>query len=204
MELTPDRTALIVVDMQNAFCKPSGSLAGMGIDIGPLAAVIEPCGRLVNAARATGVPVIFTRYVYRPDYRDGGVLVKHIMPGLAEANSLKAGTDDIEIVEELTPLPDEPVIDKNRPSAFYGTQLDSLLSGYDAQSVVVCGVTTNMCVETTIRDASQRDILPYMPKDATGEIDQLRYDGAVAAVEWLFGKVVTVDDVVEAWGQGKR
>ena len=104
MELTKGRTALVVIDMQRAFLEDEGSLAKAGIDITGLKAALEPCKRLLASARQAGVPVIHTRYVYRADYADGGILVNYIMPQLREVDSLAAGTPDIEIVDELAPV----------------------------------------------------------------------------------------------------
>ncbi len=204
MELTRERTALVVIDMQRAFLEDEGSLAKAGIDITGLKAALEGCKRLLASARQAGVPVIHTRYVYRPDYADGGILVNYIMPQLREVDSLAAGTPDIEIVDELAPVDGETVIDKNRPSAFYATNIEPLLNGLGVDSLVVCGVTTNICVETTVRDASQRDYKVFVPKDATGELEQLRYDGALAGMAWVFAKIVDTDDVISVWGQGNR
>ena len=204
MELSKERTALVVIDMQRAFLEDEGSLAQAGIDITGLKAALEGCKRLLASARQAGVPVIHTRYVYRPDYADGGILVNYIMPQLREVDSLVAGTPDIEIVDELAPVDGEAVIDKNRPSAFYATNIEPLLNGLGVDSLVVCGVTTNICVETTVRDASQRDYKVFVPKDATGELEQLRYDGALAGMAWVFAKIVDTDDVISVWGQGNQ
>ena len=204
MELSKERTALVVIDMQRAFLEDEGSLAQAGIDITGLKAAMEGCKRLLASARQAGVPVIHTRYVYRPDYADGGILVNYIMPQLREVDSLVAGTPDIEIVDELAPVDGETVIDKNRPSAFYATNIEPLLNGLGVDSLVVCGVTTNICVETTVRDASQRDYKVFVPKDATGELEQLRYDGALAGMAWVFAKIVDTDDVISVWGQGNQ
>ena len=204
MELSKERTALVVIDMQRAFLEDEGSLAQAGIDITGLKAAVEGCKQLLASARQAGVPVIHTRYVYRPDYADGGILVNYIMPQLREVDSLAAGTPDIEIVDELAPVDGETVIDKNRPSAFYATNIEPLLNGLGVDSLVVCGVTTNICVETTVRDASQRDYKVFVPKDATGELEQLRYDGALAGMAWVFAKIVDTDDVISVWGQGNQ
>ena len=204
MELSKERTALVIIDMQRAFLEDEGSLAKAGIDITGLKAAMEGCKRLLASARQAGVPVIHTRYVYRPDYADGGILVNYIMPQLREVDSLAAGTADIEIVDELAPVDGETVIDKNRPSAFYATNIEPLLNGLGVDSLVVCGVTTNICVETTVRDASQRDYKVFVPKDATGELEQLRYDGALAGMAWVFAKIVETDDVIGVWGQGNQ
>ena len=100
-----DQTALLVVDMQNGFCHPQGSFATLGLDVSMCNAAIAGCRRLVDAAHAAAVPVIYTRYVYRADYRDGGVLVQEIMPALGSSGSLAAGSWDAELVELARPAP---------------------------------------------------------------------------------------------------
>ena len=167
-------------------------------------AAIPGCGFLVTAARAAGVPVIFTRYVYRADYRDGGVLVHDLMPALASAGSLAAGSWDAELVDELRPGADDFVVDKNRYSAFYGTGLEPILTSLGVRRLVICGVTTNMCVETTARDASQRDYHTFVVSDATGELDRPRHDMALATLGFGFGRVVTRDEVAEAWSSSTQ
>lgn len=200
MQLDPGRTALIVIDMQNAFCHPEGSLAKMGLPINMCIQAIEPVRKLIEAARIGGVPIIYTRYVYRPDYADGGVLVKEVMPALRESGALRAGTWDIEIVDQLRPHEQDFVIDKNRYSAFYGTNLETILTSLDIHSVIVCGVTTNMCVESTARDASQRDYRVFVVREATGELDHQRHESALYTIGFGFGWVVGIDEAVSALG----
>lgn len=185
--------------MQNGFCHPDGSFAALGLDVSMCTAAIAGCAELVEAARAAGVPVVFTRYVYRPDYRDGGVLVHELMPALAEARSLAGGSWDAELVDELRPREDEFVVDKNRYSAFYGTGLEPILTSLGVRRLVICGVTTNMCVETTARDASQRDYHVLVVSDATGELDRSRHETALATLGFGFGRVLERAEVIEAW-----
>jgi ureidoacrylate peracid hydrolase len=199
MTPSPGRTALIVVDMQNAFCTDGGSCAQIGLDVSMLKAAIEPCRRLIDAARVAGVPVIYTRYIYRADYADGGVLVKYLLPALGQSDHLAAGTHDIEVVAELTPRDSDYVVDKNRPSSFYATGLEPILNGLDTDSLVVCGVTTNCCVESTVRDASQRDYKTFVVTDATGELEKERHDFAINTMSFLFAEAVTVEDVLRFW-----
>jgi ureidoacrylate peracid hydrolase len=199
MTPTPGRTALIVVDMQNAFCTDEGSIAKIGLDITMLKAAVQPCRRLIKGARAAGVPVIYTRYIYRADYADGGVMVKYLLPALGDSGHLTAGTQDIEIVGALAPLKGDYVVDKNRPSSFYATGLEPMLNGLDVDSLVVCGVTTNCCVETTVRDASQRDYKTFVVTDATGELEQERHDFAINTMAFLFADAVTVDGMIQIW-----
>ena len=197
MQLTKDRTALLVVDMQNGFCHVEGSLAARReLDISGLAAAVPGCVRLVAAARAAGVPVIFTRFVYRADFRDGGVLIEHFQPWLAEVNALVEGTWDMEIIDELQPAGDEFVIDKNRCSSFYGTRLEPILTSLGIKQLLIAGVTTNMCVETTVRDASQRDYEVFVATDACGELEEERHRVALNSMGFGFAKLVSVDEVV--------
>jgi ureidoacrylate peracid hydrolase len=199
--LTRDRTALVVIDMQNAFCHPDGSFAkmtdGRGLSIDMCREAIRGCQRLTEVARFAAVPVIFTRYVYHADYVDGGVLLAKY-PEMQQIGSLAAGSWDAEIIDELTPGPSEIVIDKSRYSAFYGTRLEPVLNGLGVRCLVVCGVTTNICVETTVRDAAQRDYQVFVAADATGELTRERHDNALAIIDYGFGWVATVDEVVQA------
>ena len=199
MRLSRDGAALLVVDMQNGFCHADGSFARLGLDIAMTTGAIPGCRRLVDAAHGAGVPVIFTRYVYRADFRDGGVLVQELMPAIADVGSLVVGTWDAEIVDELRPAADDFVVDKNRYSAFYGTGLEPILTSLGTTTLVVCGVTTNMCVETTVRDAMQRDYRAFVVRDATGEVTQERHEHALTTLGFGFGRVVTVADVGAAW-----
>ena len=192
-------TALLVIDMQNGFCHPDGSFAQLDLDITMCTEAINGCARLVEAARAAGVPVIFTRYVYRSDYANGGVLVHELLPALAEVKSLAAGTWDAELVDELEPQAGDFVIDKARYSAFYGTGLEPVLTSLGVRSLVIGGVTTNMCVETTARDASQRDYRVFVVRDATGELDPARHELALGTLGFGFGWVTDVEEVLGAW-----
>jgi ureidoacrylate peracid hydrolase len=191
----PSRSALLVIDLQNGFCHPDGSFAKLGLDVSMTGAAVAGCRRLVDAARAAAVPVIYTRYVYRADYRDGGVLTAEVMPALADSGALVEDTWDAELVDELDVRDDEFVIDKNRYSAFYGTRIEPILTSLRVRDLVLCGVTTNMCVETTARDASQRDYRTFMVSDACGELDRSRHDAALFTIGFGFGWVAEVTDI---------
>lgn len=199
MHPSVDDTALLVVDMQNGFCHDDGAINRMGLPAARLRDAIAPCARLVAAARGARVPVLFTRYVYRPDYADGGLLVDELMPDLKTHEALRAGSWDAQVIDALAPEAGEPVIDKNRPSAFFGTDLDATLKTLGARNLVVCGVTTNCCVETTVRDASQRDIRTFVVRDAVAEYDDDRHAVALKSMALLFAYVVGLDDVLAGW-----
>ena len=199
MELTSNRAALLVVDMQNGFCKTEGSAATIGFDIQQCVDAVEPCLQLVEAARAKQLPIIFTRLMWRQDYRDGGVLTDELLPALAESKCCGAGTWDSELIDEIKVHESDFIVDKNRYSAFYGTPLQSYLSSQDIRTLVICGVTTNVCVETTARDASQRDYRTFIVGDACGEIAPERHEWALATLHTRFGLVVGRDEVLTAW-----
>jgi ureidoacrylate peracid hydrolase len=199
VDITKENTALLVVDMQNSFTEPKGSMAAMGLPHEELRPAIAGCRTLIDAAHAAGVPVLYTRYVFQPGYADGGLVPDSIVPGIKEVGALAAGSWDAEICAELAPAEGDIVIDKSRPSAFYGTRLEPVLTGLGVRSLVICGVTTNICVETTARDAGQRDYATHVISDATAEFDKARHDYALHGIGFIFGWVNTVDDVVRAW-----
>lgn len=198
MEFAPETTALLVVDMQNGMCKPEGSHARLGLDISMLAGAVEPCRRLIDTARSAGALVCYSYLAYAPDYSDGGFIVREIMPNIAEAQVCPKGSWDAQIVDELAPRPGDVVIEKTRMSSFMRTNLEATLRDRGIINLVVCGVTTNMCIESTVRDASQLDFRTFVVRDAVGEVDRARHDAALTSMGFLFAKVVTAADVVAA------
>lgn len=192
-------TALMIIDMQNGFLDEKGSLASIGFPWEALQPAIQGCVRLIDGARSAGVPVIYTRYVYQPGFRDGGLLPNELVPSMKEVGSLVDGTWDAEIVPALAPQGDDIIIDKARPSSFYGTRLEPFLTSLGVRSLVLAGVTTNICVETTARDAGQRDYRTYVVSDATAEYDPGRHEHALTTIGFTFGWVTTVDGVLESW-----
>ena len=199
MKLTATATALVVIDMQNAFCSENGGCARAGLPVVKLSVAIEPCARLITAAREARVPIIFTRYVLRPDYSDGGVIIHELSPHLKDAEALIEGSRDVEVIDALQPDDADHVIDKNRPSAFYASEFEATLKKLGIESLIVCGVTTNCCVETTVRDASQRDYKTFVVSDAVAEFEDDRHRVALQSMDRLFGDVVTFEDVAAAW-----
>jgi len=185
--------------MQNSYIDEKGALGRMKRNWQSLRQALPGCERLLAGARAAGIKVIHARYVFQPDYADGGVLIREIRPALKEFGLCQAGTWDAEIVSSLAPIAGEQVVDKNRPSAFYATQLESFLRAERIENLVVCGVTTNMCVECTVRDASQRDFRTYVVRDACAEMESDRHEAALIAMGFIFARVVGVNDVLDAW-----
>jgi ureidoacrylate peracid hydrolase len=149
--------ALLVVDMQNGFCHPEGSFTRIGMGLEGADEAVRNAALAVEQARRAGVPVVFTRHLYRPGRADEGRALKGNSPALAGIDGLQAGTWDADVVAELGWGPDDLTVDKVRFDAFQWTSLEPLLRGLGVTELVVCGVVTNICVETTIRSAFMRD-----------------------------------------------
>lgn len=150
-------TALIVVDMQNGFCHPEGSFPPIGKGLEGAGEAVANAAKAVEFSRDGGIPVVFTRQVYRPGRPDEGPSLIRESPGLAGVNGLAAGTWDAEVVDELGCGPDDLIVDKVRFDAFQWTSLEPLLLGLGVTELIICGVVTNLCVETTVRSAFMRD-----------------------------------------------
>jgi nicotinamidase-related amidase len=197
-------TALVVIDMQNTFLHPEGSFARLGVDTSPLREAIPGCVRLAEGARAAGVPVINVMSEFRPDYRDGGIIFNEIKRPIQDVEAMVAGSWDARIVDELAPHPDDFLVRKLRFSAFYATTLEVVLTSLEVNNLVVCGVTTNICVESTARDAAQRNYRTFVASDAAAEIDPAKHDHALTTLEYAFCRVVTVDEILAGWSLSAR
>lgn len=191
-------TALLLIDMQNGFFSPKGSIARIGFPIHNLLPAIAPCQALLAAARKAGLPVAFTRYVYQPGLTDGGVMVDDLVPELRRENALVRGTWDADIIPELSPASGEAVFDKNRPSALLNTGLEDWLKAKGITRVIIAGVTTSCCVETSVRDLSQRDYHVLIAADACAEVDEERHRVALRTLSLLFARTATTAEIVDS------
>jgi ureidoacrylate peracid hydrolase len=172
-----ERTALIVVDIQNAFAKKGGMFDLAGYDLSGAAPIIEVNRRILPAAREAGVKVIYLQMTYKVDLSDGGgplspnyhkelgLLMMRDRPEL-RGRLLVEGTWDWQIVDELTPQPGDLVVKKSRYSGFCGTSLDSHLRASDIRYLLFTGVATNVCVESTARDAFFGEFWPILVENA--------------------------------------
>jgi len=187
MRFEPERTAVVVVDMQNGFCHPDGSLYAP-----PSADAIEPCGTLVERARDAGATVVFTRDVHPPEqfedahyYDEFDRWGEHVLEGSWEA----------EIVADLPADAADHVVEKHTYDAFQGTELDGWLSARGIDDLVFCGTLANVCVLHTAGSAGLRDYRPVLVEDAVGYIEEGHRDYALDHADWLFGEVVGLEDV---------
>jgi biuret amidohydrolase len=156
-------TALVIIDMQRDFLEPGGFGAALGNDVTQLRAAVAPCRAVLAAARARGMLVIHTREGHRPDLSDAPRLkVERGDPALRigapgpMGRILVRGERGHDIVPELYPVAGEPVIDKPGKGAFYQTDLELMLRNRGIETLLVCGVTTEVCVNTTVREANDR------------------------------------------------
>ncbi len=157
--------ALLVVDMQNGFCHQEGSFTRIGMGLEGADEAVRQAAIAVEQARRGGIPVVFTRHLYRPGRADEGRALKQNSPALAGLDGLQAGTWDAEVAAELGCGPRDLIVDKVRFDAFQWTSLEPLLRGLGVDELAVCGVVTNICVETTIRSAFMRDFSVIMLAD---------------------------------------
>ncbi|RDI75534.1 Isochorismatase-type protein [Gaiella occulta] len=197
--LDPQRTALLVIDMQNAFCHPEGTLGISGVNVAPATAAIPIVSRLVSSCKAAGVPVLWSQQVHFAT--DAGRARKRLPSHThkrARVSAL-AGTWDAQLVDELAPLADDPslVFTKHRFGCFYETRLEAMLRMLGTEALLVCGVTANACVETTLREAYLRDYDVVAVTDCIAAVRPEWEPLAHAVWGQYFGVLARSDEVVD-------
>ncbi|HEV3190717.1 MAG TPA: cysteine hydrolase [Polyangiaceae bacterium] len=170
-----DRTAVVMIDMQRDFLQPGGFGEALGNDVSLLSAAIRPCMALLEAARRKGMLIVHTREGHRPDMSDAPpAKVERGAPKLRIGSKgpmgriLIRGEPGHDIVPELYPREGEPVVDKPGKGAFYATDLHLILQDRRVENLIVCGVTTEVCVHTTVREANDRGFRCVVPSDCCG------------------------------------
>ena len=204
----PARCALVIIDMQRDFLEPGGFGAMLGNDVGQLRRTIAPNQRLLAAWRAAGLTVIHTREGHRPDLADlppaklarGGGATRIGDPG-PMGRILVRGEAGHDIIAELAPIPGEPVIDKPGKGAFFATDLAAILAHRGITQLVVTGVTTEVCVNTTVREANDRGFDCLVLSDCTGSYFPEFHAAGLAMIKaqgGIFGWVAPSDAVLAA------
>jgi nicotinamidase-related amidase len=174
-DFTPAHAALVIIDMQRDFLEPGGFGAALGNDVALLRRAIAPTRRLLDAARAAGLFVVHTREGHRPDLADlppAKAARGHFPVGIGDRGPmgriLVRGEAGHDIIADLAPVAGEPVVDKPGKGAFHATDLDAMLKNRGITQLLVCGVTTEVCVNTTVREANDRGYDCFVLRDCTG------------------------------------
>ncbi|MFA6606003.1 MAG: pyrimidine utilization protein B [Sphingomonas sp.] len=216
LRLAPEHTAVIVVDMQNAYASKGGYVDLAGFDISGAAGTIGKIATVLDTARAAGVQVVFLQNGWDPAYREAGGPGS---PNWHKSNALKtmrqraelAGTLlarggwDYALVDTLTPQPGDIALQKTRYSAFFNSQLDSTLRARGIRTLIFVGIATNVCVESTLRDAFHLEYVGVMLADATHHLGPPEMQAAsVYNVEKFFGWVSTTADFCGSFGQSPK
>jgi nicotinamidase-related amidase len=209
----PASTALLLIDFQRDFLEPGGFGESLGNDVSLLRAALGPAARVLDAARRAGLAVIHTREGHRPDLADlapakarRGNPSRRIGDPGPMGRLLVRGERGHDLVPEVAPLPGEPVVDKPGKGAFHATDLSALLQHRGVRSLIVCGVTTEVCVHTTVREANDRGydclvvedaVASYFPEFQRVGLEMIRAQGAI------FGWTAPSAEVVAALEAGR-
>jgi ureidoacrylate peracid hydrolase len=204
------RTALLVVDMQNAFAHKGGYFDLVGLDITPIQRIIEPCRKVINAAHATGIRIIYLQMGCSQDLSDRGSpdapssVKSRVLSMMKEHPEWKDkfyiyGTWGAEIIEELKPREGDIVVKKQKHDGFIGTNLDIILRTLGAKYLFFVGAATNICVESTLRHAFSLDYFPILVSDAVSQMgSNITQDATILNVQSTFGWVTNAKELLHA------
>jgi ureidoacrylate peracid hydrolase len=208
LEIDLQRTAIVIVDMQNAFASKGGMFDLWGFDISGIPRVVEAIQKIIQTAREKDIKIIYIAHRLSPDLREVGHLSpfsqnNKVLESYREKPAMRdkillRGTWGAEIIDELKPKTGEILIEKRRYSAFAGTDLDMTLRTFDIRYLVFVGVATNICVESSLRDAFHREYFPILISDAAAASPPSRQEATIGNIKQVFGWVTTSENIVKA------
>ena len=204
-KVRPNHTALIVIDVQNDFCADQGVMAQEGFDVSEAQAMADRLPATLSAARAAGILVVFVRNVYSSEHnfylsdawleqasrkRDGSYTRRPVC---------QDGTWEGDFYGDVRPEPGDPIVTKHRFNAFRNTDLDTILRAHGIRTIVMTGVATNVCVETTARDGFMRDFYVVFTDDGTAAYAEEDHQATLRNIDRFFGQVVQLADLQAIW-----
>jgi len=195
--IDPSKTAVLVIDVQNDFCSPDGWFGRVGHNLPIIHAAVEKLKGFLGPARDAGNTMIFVRGIYDRKYLSQAMIERHERDGLPLEHCLEGtwGADYFEI----QPAPSDISLIKHRYSAFIGTELDGILKERKIENLIMTGITSNVCVESTARDGYMYDYRIVFVKDCTGTYSQVLHDATLQNIRRSFGVVAGSDELIEAW-----
>lgn len=198
MEFERDRSALLVIDMQNDFVRE-----GAIMEVPEARRQIPQIKKLIACCRELNVPIIYTMHVLDPNLCP--LEVKKLP--LLQKTGMREGTEGVKIIDELAPFPTDHIIKKRRFSAFYNTELDIVLKNIrgpgQIDTVIICGTLTNVCCESTARDAFFRDYKVIFGSDVNSALDEKSHKATLHNIEKIFGRVMDSEALMAALRAGR-
>jgi len=206
-KVSPGRAAVVTVDVQNDFCHEAGFLGRLGASMELIQAMVPRLARLLDAARERGVPIVHIISHHDEEYASPVVTEQKLRHGLPmeldgrprrDAPYCLKGTWGAELYG-IEARPGEEIVVKHRYSGFKGTNLDLLLRSAGIQTVILTGVATNVCVESTGRDVYMHDYYLVFVSDGSATTSAAAHEATLANIDQFFGQVATADEIVAAW-----
>jgi ureidoacrylate peracid hydrolase len=209
-KVAPEHTALIVVDVQNDFCAEGGMMDKEGNDLSTVQEMAAALPGLLDDARQSGVLVVFVRNIYSTEENHylSDVWLEQAARRRAGSYTTRSvcGADSWEgdFYGDVRPRPGEPIVTKHRFSGFHNTDLETVLRAHDIRTAVLAGVATNVCVETTAREAFVRDYYVVVLADGTATYSDAGHSASLAVIDQFFGEVASIAEVRACWQSGEE
>jgi ureidoacrylate peracid hydrolase len=187
--------ALLVIDMQNSFCHPDGVMRSLLRPIDRLDELVSTLARVITEVRSRGVPIVYLRQVFQPNYADADAVFRRMLPEAMRRGGLARGSWDAQIIDELAPHAEDTVVDKTRFDGFHATPLATILRGMGVRRLLLSGAYTNICVEITCKSAFQHDFEPILFTDCVGAHDQRVHNRAIDVLrDSAFAQIIDSTD----------